>query len=257
LAIGDFDESIRLQKNNAVAFGGRGRAKLVIGDLKGSIADYSEAIRLSPDTAQLFIEWGHVYLESGDIVSAIRDETEALKLEPRNAIALNERGVAYFKKGDLAAAEQDLTEALKTLPAAEIFANRGNVENAQGNSADAIRDFRQALLDDPSLVQARDALRRLGALEPVATDTDRRVRQGRQLAEKNCSRCHSVSARGASPNKEAPAFRNLSQRHPLYWLRQPSTRGIQATHERMPKFNVSAAQIDTIVAYINSLSTSR
>jgi len=41
----------------------------------------------------------------------------------------------------------------------------------------------------------------------------------------------------------------------VYWLRQPSTRGIQATHEQMPKFDVSPREIDTIVAYINSLSS--
>lgn len=257
LALDDFNESIRIKKDNMAAFAGRGRAKLVVGDLTGSIADYSEAIRLSPGTAELYVERGHVYLASGDADAAIRDETEALRLEPQSAIALNERGVAYFKKGDLAAAQQDLTDALKKLPAAEIYANRGNVDNAQNNTADAIRDFRQALLDDPSLVQARDALRRLGALEPAVTQTDQRVHQGRLLAEKNCSRCHAVEAGGTSPNKEAPAFRNLNQRHPLYWLRQPSTRGIQATHEQMPKFNVSPSEIDTIVAYINSLSPGR
>ena len=257
LAVDDYNESIRIKKDNVAAFAGRARAKLVIGDLPGSIADYSEAIHLSPGTAQLYVERGHVYLVSGDADADIRDETEALKLDPQSAIALNERGVAYFTKGDLGAAQQDLTDALKKLPAAEIYANRGKVDNAQDNKTDAIRDFRQALLDDPSLVQARDALRQLGALEPVATETHQRVRQGRLLAEKNCSRCHAVEARGASPNKEAPAFRNLNQRHPLYWLRQPSTRGIQATHEQMPKFNVSPSEIDIIVAYIYSLSPRR
>lgn len=253
-ALADFTESVRIKKDNMAAFVGRAQAKLIAGNLTGSIADYSEAIRLSPGSAELYIERGHVYLVSGNTDAAIRDCTQAIQLDPRNAIARNERGVAYFKQGDLNRAHQDLTDAIAMIPLAEIYANRGLVEEAQGRKSDAINDFRQALLDDPSLVEARDGLQRLGAVEAVATETEQRVRQGKTLAEKNCSSCHAVGFDGDSPNKDAPEFRNLNRRHPLYWLRVPTAQAIRATHEKMPKFDLSIEELDTVVAYIYNLS---
>jgi mono/diheme cytochrome c family protein len=105
----------------------------------------------------------------------------------------------------MAAAQRDLTEAIARLPAAEIYANRGRVAEAQGRTAEAIDDFRKALLRDPSLVQAKDALTRLGAIAATPSEkTDQRIRQGRALANKNCGRCHAVGLRDSSPKKEAP-----------------------------------------------------
>jgi mono/diheme cytochrome c family protein len=58
-------------------------------------------------------------------------------------------------------------------------------------------------------------------------------------------------------NKKAPEFRNLHARHPNLALREPLSRGIAAPHDEMPKFALSGPQIDTIIAYINSLSTAK
>jgi mono/diheme cytochrome c family protein len=40
-------------------------------------------------------------------------------------------------------------------------------------------------------------------------------------------------------------------------LREPLSRGIAAPHDEMPKFALSGPQIDTIIAYINSLSAAK
>jgi tetratricopeptide (TPR) repeat protein len=244
-------------EDNMRAFAGRGRAKLLAGNRIGSIEDYSEAIRLSPSSAELYIERGHVYIVSMKVNDAIRDLTEALRLDPRNASGFNERGIAHFKKGDLVRAQEDLTAAIAISPLPEFYANRGDVLQAQGRTSDAIEDFRKALLGDPSLVYARQALAQLGATAAIAIETDERVRQGEVLAEKNCSGCHAVGVRGFSPNKDAPEFRNLNRRHPHSWLRSPITKGIFATHEKMPQFNLPSEDVDTIVAYINNLSARR
>jgi tetratricopeptide (TPR) repeat protein len=256
-ALADFSESIRIKRDNMPAFAGRGRAKLLAGNRIGSIEDYSEAIRLSPASAELYIERGHVYIVSRKADDAIRDFTQAIRLDPRSANGFNGRGVAYFKKGDLVRAQQDLTDAIALTPLPGFYANRGDVFEAQGRTNDAIEDFRKALLGDPSLVYARQVLERLGAINAIAIETDERVRQGEALAEKNCSGCHAVGVRGFSPNKDAPEFRNLNRRHPNSWLRAPITKGILATHEQMPQFNLPPKDVDTIVAYINSLSSKR
>lgn len=108
---------------------------------------------------------------------------------------------------------------------------------------------------DPSLIGARDGLRRLGVRESQLAETQRRVEQGKKLVEQNCSGCHAVGAAGASPNKKAPEFRTLHARHPNLALREPLSRGIAARHDEMPNFALSGPEIDTIVAYINNLSS--
>jgi mono/diheme cytochrome c family protein len=114
-----------------------------------------------------------------------------------------------------------------------------------------------ALLLDPSLVGARDGLVRLGIPAAWLAATEERVKAGKELVEQNCSSCHAVGAAGASPNNEAPEFRNLHARHPNLALREPLSRGIAAPHDEMPKFALSGPEIDTIIAYINSLSTAK
>ena len=134
------------------------------------------------------------------------------------------------------------------------YNNRGYVYEAQGKKDDAIADFQIALLLDPSLIGAKDGLKRLGAPPAMVEESERRVREGKALVEQNCAICHATGAKGASPNKKAPEFRNLHARHAILALREPLSRGIAAPHDEMPKFALTAAQIDTIVAYINSLT---
>ena len=87
----------------------------------------------------------------------------------------------------------------------------------------------------------------------MLAETEKRVQEGKALVEQNCSGCHAVGGKGASPNKKAPEFRSLHERHPSLALREPLSRGIAAPHDEMPKFALTGPQVDTVVAYINSL----
>jgi mono/diheme cytochrome c family protein len=78
--------------------------------------------------------------------------------------------------------------------------------------------------------------------------------RGKLLAERNCAWCHAVGQTGDSPNARAPRWRDLHKRHPIQALREPLTRGILRPHDEMPKFELTDPEIDTIVAYINSLA---
>ena len=188
------------------------------------------------------------------MAAAIADFTEAIRLNPKSPSTFNRRGLAYRRSGDLARAIDDYTAAIALNPVyALAYNNRGYVYEAQGRKDDAIADFQAALLLDPSLIGARDGLARLGIPAALLAETERRVQEGKALVEQNCSGCHAVGAKGASPNAKAPEFRNLHERHPSLALREPLSRGIAAPHDEMPKFALSGPQIDTIVAYINSL----
>ena len=253
-AMTDFTAAIRLKKKNAFAFAGRGRAKSIWGNLSGAIDDYSEAIRISPDSNDLYIERGHVYTVMKNFDAAIGDLTMAIRLNPRTSRAFDERGLAYFKKGDLDQSLKDYTAAITIFQAPEYYASRGHVYEIKGERLKAIDDLSHALLADPSLVAVRDALKRLGAEQPIAIETERRIRDGMALAEAKCANCHATGATGVSPNKDAPEFRNIYRRHAMFALRLPITQGVTAIHDQMPQFKLSVGEIDAIAAYINSLS---
>lgn len=253
-AIADFSEALRIEPENVPALTGRAQARLTGGDVAGALADLNVAIARAPNTAQLFLLRGHAELANGNTDAAIVDFTESARLDPKSASALNNRGLAYRKQGDLAKAEADYTAALALNPMYGLaYANRGYVLEAQGRKSEAIDSLRQALLVDPSLVSAREALQRLGVTNASAAESERRVALGKDLATANCSRCHAIGATGASANPKAPEFRNLKQRHPLLSLREPLTRGIAAQHDEMPRFPLSMSEIDAIVAYVNGL----
>ena len=256
-AITDFTESIRLQSNNRAAFAGRGQARFASGEYRGAIDDYSQAIRIAPEATD-YIERGHAYLASGNADASIRDLTEAIRLDPASASARNNRGLAYRKKGDAEQALRDYNAAISLNPVyALAYANRGFLFESQGQKKRAIESLLQAIILDPSQIAVRDALKRLGVFDIVQKESDRRVRRGKALAETNCSGCHAIGTEGLSPNRSAPAFRDLQRRYRMLALRKPITRGIAAPHDQMPQFVIPDDDVDMIVAYINSLAVRR
>jgi tetratricopeptide (TPR) repeat protein len=254
-AIADFTDAIRLDAAYAIAFGGRGQAKLAKGDFDGAIADYTQAIRFKAKYPADFLSRGYAYLVKGDVDRAIADFSEAIKLAPHSVIALNNRGLARKQKGELDLAIEDYTAAIEFNPSyALAYNNRGYVYEAKGQKQKAIDDFRQALTLDPSLVGARDGLKRIGGDPALTVETEALVRDGKALAQKNCAWCHAIEGQGASPNKNAPAWRNLQRGYPILALREPLSRGIARPHDVMPQFILSDHETDMIIAYINSLA---
>jgi tetratricopeptide (TPR) repeat protein len=257
-AISNFSQAIRLDGGNGRAYTGRAEARAASGDIAGAIRDYDKAIAVSPSDSANYVGRGHAHLVRGNADASIGDLTEALRLQPGSAVAFNNRGLAYRRKGEGAAALADYDSAIALNPVyALAYANRGRLHESAGRKTEAIRDLSESLRLDPSQVSVRNSLRKLGAIEPAERESDARVREGRSLVEVSCAPCHAIGARGASPNAEAPAFRDLQRRYDMLSLRAPITRGIAAPHDQMPRFRPTDAELDSIVAYINSLASRR
>jgi len=255
LALADLSEAIRLNPTEGPLYITRGLVRVRLNDLPSAIADYSEAIRLNPKSAIGYNGRGHAHLVMGEEKKAIADFSAAIAFNPAGATTYNNRGLAYSKSGEPDRAIEDFTAAITINPIyALAYNNRGYVHEQRGRRQSAIDDFRRALLLDPSLVGARDGLRRLRAESGLSEETVTRINEGQGLVEAHCSGCHAVGRDGASPNPKAPQFRTLHHRHPIQALREPLTRAIAARHDEMPQFALPDAQIDRIVAYINSLS---
>ena len=57
-----------------------------------AIKDYDEAIRLDPKDAIAFIDRGYAWSAKEDYDKAIKDYDEAIRLDPKNAPAFDNRG---------------------------------------------------------------------------------------------------------------------------------------------------------------------
>lgn len=81
--------------------------------------------------------------------------------------------------------------------------------------------------------------------------------KGRSLLEANCGRCHAVGVRGPSTHAKAPPFRDVARKYAPESLAESLAEGIVSGHPDMPEFVFQPAQIDAIVAYLNSLAANR
>lgn len=80
-----------------------------------------------------------------------------------------------------------------------------------------------------------------------------RVQRGGTFARVNCSLCHAIGRIGESPLSEAPPFRTLQARYPIDNLAEAFAEGITTGHPSMPEFQLDAAQINDLLAYLKSI----
>ena len=96
-----------------------------------------------------------------------------------------------------------------------------------------------------------------GHAPPLTAQQRGDVADGRQLAEVNCSTCHAIGASGESLHPMAPPFRTLSRAYPVESLSEALAEGILVGHSDMPEFQLEPAEIDAILAYIQSVQEPR
>jgi mono/diheme cytochrome c family protein len=86
---------------------------------------------------------------------------------------------------------------------------------------------------------------------------DEEQRQGKEILQKLCARCHSVGRTGASPNKLAPPFRNFSETK-LYDgdFVQRLQDGYSSIHPSMPTFRFNREDAQEVLNYMKSIQQS-
>lgn len=87
----------------------------------------------------------------------------------------------------------------------------------------------------------------------VAAPADALEQRGLTFARANCARCHAIGRSGSSPLRIAPPLRTLHERYAVESLAEALAEGIQTGHPSMPQFQLDAAQISDLIAYLKSL----
>ena len=106
-AIDDFDKSIGLNPNLAIAYSNRGIAYVKIGEDDKAVADYEKALSINSKIYQIYNNLGLLYYRRSKYQEAISYFTKAIELNPQIAIIYNNRAVALklLKKYDQAITE--------------------------------------------------------------------------------------------------------------------------------------------------------
>jgi cytochrome c len=89
------------------------------------------------------------------------------------------------------------------------------------------------------------------AVRPAFADDD--LKRGEELLQKDCGKCHAIGRAGESPDKEAPAFRTLSERYPIESLEEALGEGMMSGHPDMPEFQFDVDDVGAIIAYLKSI----
>ncbi len=80
--------------------------------------------------------------------------------------------------------------------------------------------------------------------------------EGQELAQNLCAGCHALVPDAMSPNPDAPNFNTLVLAYPPEFLAEGFAEGIVVgteAHVAMPQFELTTAQIDNLIAYLDTV----
>ncbi|MEH1824142.1 MAG: tetratricopeptide repeat protein [Nostoc sp.] len=154
-AIEDFNQAIKLDPQNALAYNRRGDAYYRLGDYEQAQADSSQAILLNPQDANAYFDRGFAFSELGKYKEAIADYTQAIKLNSKDAYAYYGRGLARTQSKDNKGAIEDFSKAIALKPEyTEAYLQRGILRRRLRQRLEAIQDFDKVIKINPSDAKA-------------------------------------------------------------------------------------------------------
>jgi tetratricopeptide (TPR) repeat protein len=185
-AIADFNESLRLQPQNAGALNNRGQTNYLKGAYKAAADDYAAAIAIDANNPLVLNNRALAYIELNDHDNAMNDLQAALKLVPHYPEALNNRGVVNQRLGKSDEAIADFSEALKLDPKyVGALENRAFSYVQKNDHPKAIADLESALQHSPGSSEAANDLAWL--LATTSEDSVRDIARALVLAKQACT----------------------------------------------------------------------
>lgn len=91
----------------------------------------------------------------------------------------------------------------------------------------------------------------------IAEPTLASVERGRVMSAEKCGGCHAVGPTGESAMAAAPRLRDIANRYPPAQLQEAFGEGVMTGHPAMPQFELRPAEINDLIAYLETLRARR
>ncbi|OQA24912.1 MAG: TPR repeat-containing protein YrrB [Chloroflexi bacterium ADurb.Bin344] len=148
--INDLNKSLDLNDTAWLIYNNRGLAYSETGDLDAAIDDFEKALIYGPKNTLVYINRAKIYHRKNNFSSMKNDLDSALAIEPNNIGALSMRATAYFNLKRYPEAMTDLDNITqKDASNADAFINKGNINALLENYPEAIDNFSMAITIKP------------------------------------------------------------------------------------------------------------
>ena len=125
---------------------------------KGAIGQFNESLRWDKENSSAFFQRGYAYYQLRNLPQSLSDFTQVINLDPTSSLAFSSlfyRGNLRMSLGDSQGAVRDYNQAIEVDSTdARAFVQRGQAENALGRSGNALKSYSQAIRLDPNLAAA-------------------------------------------------------------------------------------------------------
>ena len=125
---------------------------------KGAIGQFNESLRWDKENPSAFFQRGYAYYQLRNLPQSLSDFTQVINLDPTSSLAFSSlfyRGNLRMSLGDSQGAVRDYNQAIEVDSTdARAFVQRGQAENALGRSGNALKSYSQAIRLDPNLAAA-------------------------------------------------------------------------------------------------------
>jgi Flp pilus assembly protein TadD len=111
-----FNQVLKHNEKQALAYEGRGEAYLAQNDLLKAEEDFKKAIKIQPNLWRSYNSLGVIYNRKDENNPAIAMYQKALELSPENIYLLNNLGYSYYLNGQYEMAVKNLRKALTLAP---------------------------------------------------------------------------------------------------------------------------------------------
>ena len=181
-------------------------------DVQQALSVYNLALKQDPNAASIWVNRGDCYREMQEVGLALQDYLKAHELNPddrdtriRLSTLFDARGLTYFDRGSLEEAQAEFTSAIKYLPQVpHYYLHRATACIESGNLQQAVKDYKEVVLLDPTNEQAWARLQDFGDVSEI---TDRVMQARRAGAQQPSAGRRAATTRADSSREGRPQGR--------------------------------------------------